>query len=165
MLSTLLTVTTIAGLSLIYFFPGSTIINSVIVPYCLIFIAPVVGIHINYYIKSRNTTFIILENSLTIQRLNKSKIYYTTEIKNIIFFMSGTRLSNSSVGYFPFENYYYCVFTMYNNDQVIISSLFSEDIDTIISNRYQNVKIQKLSRFYPLIIGIRNFKLENSQEH
>ena len=117
----------------------------------LILIFPTLYLHLNYYNAGKNYEYDLNENSITVIKDNAKMVFYKQNFKTIEFHMSGTRMAGVGVRNFPFENYYYAKIVMNNDDEIIISCLFSKKIDQILTSLYNDVPIINVKEFYPLV--------------
>ncbi|GEL10646.1 hypothetical protein FGL01_13850 [Flavobacterium glycines] len=110
---------------------------------------PVFILHINYYIKSSHSSFIIDQNKLIYISNNKEKIIEANQIIKISIFMNG--LKDSGFRNFAFESYYYSQLELINNENIIITCLHSNKIDKILADNFKEVEIVKVKTFFPII--------------
>lgn len=123
----------------------------VILPLILIFVAPVLIIHINYYLESRKVSYEIYKEKIYIIVKDKKLTYHIGEIKEIIFYMTANKLKDSASSNFLYDYYYYAKIIFFNNDETIITCLHSDNIDQILRDNLNDVDIVKIKTFYPII--------------
>lgn len=118
-----------------------------------IFTVPTLYIHTNYYKYMSGEILFLEETQIRIQSLktNTVSVFNVSDINKVELFMSGTRITNLVKKNFAFEDYYYYEIEFINKDKIIISSLYSENIDSIFKQRYPSIKIEVVNIYYPLI--------------
>ncbi|WP_157495792.1 hypothetical protein [Flavobacterium sp. WG21] len=110
---------------------------------------PVLLLHINYLKENFDNVF-ILESNIIINKNSLETLKYTSEeIREIIFFMNGSK--GTVNGTLAFSNYYYAKIELLDGSSFIITSLCSNKIDKILKDNFKNVEIRIEKVFYPLI--------------
>lgn len=155
MLLTLIIVSLLFSVFILYFYDSFSLKTLVCIqiPFFLIYVFPVLYIHCNYYKFSKGIVYEISKLGLTVKTKNGNKEININQIKEIIIFMTTNRIKNSGYSEFPFDCYYYAKIRFNDNEELIISSLFSHKLDKILESNLDMVKITKIKVFYPTISG------------
>lgn len=135
------------------YYLGLNNVNSykVIIPVIFIMIFPTLYVHLNYYNEGKNHVYELSKDEIRVVKDNRVVIFRKDDFKEIKIYMSGTRLAGLALRNFPFENYYYAKIVMCDKQEIIISCLFSNNIDEILFSLYGDIPITKIKNFYPLI--------------
>lgn len=120
-------------------------------PFILIFVVPVLIIHLNYYLITTHIGYEINEEGLIVFENNKIIKYNIKDINRVIIFMTPNKLKYSAVRSLPFENYYYIKLQLINGKDLIITCLHSRKIDKIVEDHFKEIEIVKIKRFFPSI--------------
>lgn len=121
------------------------------IPYVVIFILPVIYIHLNYYIHDKNVIINIESLKMT---LIKKDVLFNIHMENIYeieFHMSANKIKNSGLRHLPFEDYYYGKIKLKDGNIIVITCLLSKKIDKIFKEHFKNIPITEIKSFYPLI--------------
>ena len=124
----------------------------IIIPLFVICILPTLYVHLNYYNIGKNHVYELNKDEIKVIKDNIKVVFRKEDFKEIIIYMSGTRMAGLALRNFPFENYYYTKIVMHDKQEIIISSLFSNNIDTILTSLYNEIPVIKTKSFYPLIV-------------
>ncbi len=119
------------------------------IPYLLFFLLPVLFLHLNYLTENIETSFLLENHSITKRKGTEVFKYSSDEIKEIVFYMNGSR--GSVKGTLAFSNYYYAKIELTDGKYFIITSLCSNKIDKILQENMNNVKITTKTVFYPML--------------
>ncbi|MDQ1165446.1 hypothetical protein [Flavobacterium sp. SORGH_AS_0622] len=120
-------------------------------PFIVIFVVPVLFIHLNYYLLSAHIVYEINQEDLMIIEKNKNIKYNIKDVIRVTIYMTPNKLKDSAVRSFPFESYYYVELQLINNKKLIITCLHSRKIDKIIENYFKKIEIVKIKSIFPLI--------------
>lgn len=140
-------------ISFIAYYIGLNTKNSfyIVIALYVILIVPTLYVHLNYYNEGKGCVYELNKDEIKVIKGGDILVFYKEDIKTIELHMSGTRLSGLVIRNFPFENYYYAKIIMNDNTKIIISCLFSDEIDKILPSFYSEIPIIKIKDFYPLI--------------
>ncbi len=120
-------------------------------PFIVIFVVPVLFIHLNYYLLSAHRIYEINQEDLIIIKKNKNIKYNIKDVIRVNIYMTPNKLKDSAVRSFPFENYYYIKLQLVNGKTFIMTCLHSNKIDKIIEDRFKEIEIKKFKSIFPLI--------------
>lgn len=115
------------------------------------YVIPVVIIHSNYYLHDKGNIYEFTKLGIT---KKKHQITQYIEISNILeieFFMTGYKLNVTGYKSLPFADYYYARIKLKDNSELILTCLFSSDLENIFNNYFPNIRIVKNNTFYPFI--------------
>jgi len=150
-LSILLIIVIISSSILFYLRLNIRSIIYVFIPFTIVLILPTIYIHLNYYNIGKGHIYELKEDGITVTENEKFVTYSKENFKTLEFYMSGTRFAGLALRNFPFEDYYYAKIIMNNEQEIIISCLFSKNIDQILTSFYKEVPVIKIKDFYPTI--------------
>jgi hypothetical protein len=150
-LSILLIILIVSSSILLYLGLNIRSIIYILIPFTIVLILPTIYIHLNYYTIGRRHIYELKEDGIIVTENEKSVIYSRENFKTLDFYMSGTRFAGLALRNFPFEDYYYAKIIMNNEQEIIISCLFSKKIDKILTSLYKEVPVNKIKDFYPTI--------------
>lgn len=138
----------------IAYYVGFNDVNSykIIIPLIVICILPTLCVHFNHYNVSKNHAYELNKDEIKVIKDNIKVVFRKEDFKEIKIYMSGTRMAGSALRNFPFESYYYTKIVMHDKHEIIISCLFSNNIDTILTSLYNEIPVIKIKSFYPLIV-------------
>ena len=117
--------------------------------YLLIFLLPVIILHINYLNNNKYQNVIVEKNKLIL-----NNILYN-EIEQINIFATHQHFNDSvGVSALPYNDYYYYLeICLKGGEKIILSSLFDYKIDEIFKKNFESVKIiENPSSFGSLLI-------------
>jgi len=117
----------------------------------LLYLLPTVIIHANYFLRTKNNSFVIVENQITITYGDSTKVIDFSNIEKIELHMSANEIQQSGLRHFPFEGYHFARFFLKDDENFTITSLYSNNLNLLIKNNIKNVKIEIIEVFYPLI--------------
>lgn len=121
----------------------------ILISYLVFFFFPVLLLHINYLKENLDNVF-ILESNIIINKNSLETLKYSSEeIREIVFFMNGSR--GTVNGTLAFSNYYYAKIELLDGSNFIITSLCSNKIDKILKDNFKNIEIRTEKVFYPMI--------------
>ncbi|MHA3044645.1 hypothetical protein JSO61_004800 [Riemerella anatipestifer] len=123
---------------------------STFVFYFIVFLLPVMVLHINY-LNNSYKQLSIEQNKLTIN----NTIYTENEIDKIKIYATSQHFNDSvGVSALPYNDYYYYIrVDLKNGEKINLSSLIDHKIDKIITENFKNIKIDKnASSFVSLLI-------------
>lgn len=112
---------------------------------------PTVFLHVEYYVRNRRDEVKIdIEQSFIC--INKGQVVSFDQIAKIVLFMAPVWHRNTSVRYWPFENYRYARLQMKNGEKYIFTCLMAYDIDKTMA-QIKGVRIESKERLIatPLI--------------
>ncbi|WP_286920673.1 hypothetical protein [Flavobacterium sp. UBA4197] len=140
------------GLALYFYddFSNKTLVYLLIL-FFVLFMLPVLYLHYNYYENSKGVTYEIEKSGLIIKKNNIKREIKIDSINEIVFFMTANRLQKSGYSQFAFENYHYAKIILKDDEQIIITCLFSDKIEAILESNFKAIKITKIKTFYPVI--------------
>ncbi|MHC0443019.1 hypothetical protein [Flavobacterium sp. 3-210] len=150
-LSTLLIIVILINFVMIYFKLDIKSITYINIPILIVFVLPTIYIHQNYYNEGKGCVYELNEEHISFTSNDQLVIYNKGDFKTINFYMSGTKCAGLALRNFPFEDYFYAKIIMNNDQEVIISCLFSKNIDKILTSLYKDVPTTKIKDFYPII--------------
>ena len=107
-------------------------------------------LHLNYYNNCKECVFELNKNEIKVLKNGETFVFCQENFKSIEFYMSGTRLAGLAIRNLLFEDYYAKII-MNDNNEIIITSLFSHKIDEILSSFYEKTQLIKTKDFYPII--------------
>lgn len=150
-----LIVLSVAYLAFLFYAIGLSDIETIVYlmfPFIIIFILPVLVIHVNYFLNSTSRIWYIIEiNSLVAIDGQEKTMFDATEIESIFIFATPNRLKDSATSSFPFEDYHYVNIKCKSGQVIILTALHSYNLDKQIQKHFKDVTIQKVSRLFPLI--------------
>lgn len=120
-------------------------------PFIIIFVLPVLVIHVNYLLSSTTVRYEINANSLVERDGKTMTIYKSTDITKIIIYATPNRLKDTATRSFPFEDYHLVKIQLKNGTEITLTSLFSHNLDKQIQKYFKDVTIDKISSLFPLI--------------
>ena len=120
-----------------------------LIPYFLMFLFPVIVIHLNYLIKNQGIIFEISKDEILKKDKTNISKYCAQDIEEIIICTSGSR--NRGNGGLAHSDYYYAKIELLDNSSLIITSLYSSKIDKILKENFKDVKMRTENVFYPII--------------
>ncbi|WP_140344605.1 hypothetical protein [Flavobacterium sp. FPG59] len=150
-----LIVLSVAYLAFLFYVIGLSDIETIVYlmfPYIIIFILPVLVIHVNYFINSNSRIWYSIEVDSIVAIYGQEKtIYDNTEIESIFIFATPNRLKDSATSSFPFEDYHYVNIKCKSGQIIILTSLHSYNLDKHIQKHFEAAIIRKIPRLFPLI--------------
>lgn len=148
----LLFISTLFGVGLYYLnIYDRKVFLYIILPYVLIFVIPVICIHLNYYINSVGVSYLLKDDYFIIQKGDEIQKIKNIEVVEITLYMTTNRLLDNALRYLPYEGYYYSKIQLSNNEVLTITSLHSNSIDKILTDNFKGIKVIKMRTFYPII--------------
>lgn len=120
--------------------------------YLIIFLLPVIILHINYLNNSKYKSVAINENKLTIDE----NVFIDSDIDRIIIFATNQHFNNSvGVSALPYnDHYYYIEICLKTGDKINLTSLLDYKIDMIVKENFKSVNIvEKNSTLVLLLIN------------
>lgn len=120
-------------------------------PFIIIFVFPVMIIHINYFLRNTKIYFEINSSSLVAMEGKEKIIYKSTDITRIIIYATPNRLKDTATRSFPFEDYHYVKIIFNNGQEITLTSLLSHNLDRQIQKYFKDVTIDKISNIFPFI--------------
>jgi hypothetical protein len=150
-LSILLIILFISSSIILYLGLNIKSVAFIFISFFIILVLPTVYIHLNYFNEGKGYTYEINENEISVSKDGHHLIFNKENFKIIEYYMSGTKLSGQAIRNFPFEGYFYAKIIMNDGNEVVLSCLFSMEIDKILTSYYKDIPITKIKDFYPLI--------------
>lgn len=120
--------------------------------YLILYAIPVIVIHFNYYENNKQYIIEISEDMLLIDVNNNISLLSSSDIKEIVFYMTPSGLQNSSFRTLPFEKYYYVVIICLDGSSFYLTSLLSDKVAYMLELNFKDVLIKKQGTLYPIII-------------
>ena len=110
------------------------------------YVIPLIYIHFNYYRKNRNSILKINENGISISRKNDLVEFEFSEIKKVEFNFSYP-LYDKRFRWFFWDEYFYAEVFLKNGENLIITCLLFDKLETIIPSKL----IKRKKRIFPYI--------------
>lgn len=120
-------------------------------PFFIIFVIPVIIIHLNYYFVSAKTVYDINDQYFLVTHKNKSIKFSINDVNKATIVMTPNKLNDSAVRSFPFENYFYIELQLVNGKVLVLTSLHSRKIDKIVKDYFKEIEILKTKNIFPLV--------------
>jgi hypothetical protein len=111
-----------------------------------VYIIPLIYIHFNYYIENKNSILKLTENGISISRKNDLVVFEFNEIKKVEFNFSYT-LYDKRFRWFFWDEYFYAEVHLKNGENLIITCLLFDQLETIIPLKL----IKRKKRIFPYI--------------
>jgi hypothetical protein len=153
MLSNVVFITVLIVVFIAYFFDISdqSVLLELVLPLTLVFTAPTLVLHYNHYLNSKGGVFELTKSGIIKKEKMEVMSYSVNDIREITFYMTRNRETNSATRELAFEDYHYGKIIMTNGESIIITCLFSHKLDKILPEMYPDVKVSKIRRFYTFI--------------
>lgn len=152
MLADLFLYTLICGIFVYYFLDAlgfSVIYFSLF--FFFIYTVPVIIIHINYYENDKGTVYEFTHTGFIQKRIKDNRYIEISDIIQIDILMTTSRYNQSGYKSFPFSGYYYARIKIKDDSEVILTSLFSTELDIILKKYLPNVTMTYDKTLYPII--------------
>lgn len=152
MLTNLFLYALIWGIFIYYFLDslGNNVIYLFLL-FLLFYAIPVIIIHINYCKNDKETVYEFTNTSFIQKRKKDNRLIKISDIIQIDILMTTSRYNQSGYKSFPFSNYYYARIKIKDDSQIILTSLFSSELETILKKYFPNVPTTYDKTFYPII--------------
>ena len=121
------------------------------ISFLLFYTIPVVIIHWNYYHQSKGKFFVLETSRIILNENNVETFYCLTEIATIEFFMTANEMKQSGLRHFPFEGYHFAKIVLKNGQELLITSLFSNNLGFLITKNLEGIPYLINKRFFPTV--------------
>jgi hypothetical protein len=128
----------------------SNLLGMLSIPYLLLCLIPTLYLHLNYSAKSNNKSFKIENTGITKTENGNTVFYEESEFDEIVIYATPRKIKNYANGTI-FQHYYYTEIKLKSKESLIITCLFSQNIDEILFSKFKNANIRKVEYYYPTI--------------
>jgi len=115
--------------------------------FILAFIGPVLVLYNNYENKTSNITLILEEVSIVLN----DKIILVKDIDNITVYGTHQHFNYGGVSTLPYNDSFYYMVIETNKEKYYLTSLLSYNLDSILKEKYSNLKFNQQIKSFPLI--------------